>query len=254
LITNLYWLRVAIQICGSREELAKRAHIKKGRITEWLNQTRKISLLYAIKIEMAVEGKVNRLDLVTVLDSKVRRYLQAEQEKIQLAKPKLSLTEQVTLGLALEKALIDLKTIKNPRQPCENFHKVTPGFAFLLADVHDQSESKSRTDDLIARRVGFGNYRTYRDAKDIVATNIPKLIAAVDCAKISIYRAAQIIRYPENKRGIFLKLLNNKKQLIKEMEKHPLMLTDKKALKQQSVPLPDDSGMAYAQSSSIYSK
>ena len=37
---------------------------------------------------MAVEGKVNRLDLVTALDAKVRRYLQAEQEKIQLAKPK----------------------------------------------------------------------------------------------------------------------------------------------------------------------
>ena len=99
---------------------------------------------------MAVEGKVNRLDLVAVLDAKVRRYLQAEQEKIQLAKPKPSLIEQVDLGLALEKALIGLKTNKNTRQPCENFHKVMPDFALLSVDIHDQPEFKSRTDDLIA--------------------------------------------------------------------------------------------------------
>lgn len=95
MITNLYWLRVAINICGSREELAKRAHIKKGRITEWLNGTRKISLLNAVKIEIAVSGKVKRLHLVTILDSKVRRYLEAEQIIIKQTKPKLTLEEQV---------------------------------------------------------------------------------------------------------------------------------------------------------------
>ena len=35
---NLYWLRIAIRICGNRGKLAERAHIKEGRITEWLNE------------------------------------------------------------------------------------------------------------------------------------------------------------------------------------------------------------------------
>lgn len=102
LITNLYWLRVAIHLCGSREKLAKRARIKKGRITEWLNETRKISLIQAIKIEKATDGRVNCLELVTSLDPELRKYLEIEWKTLKMAKPKWGLKEQVALGLAHE--------------------------------------------------------------------------------------------------------------------------------------------------------
>ncbi len=254
MITNLYWLRVAIHICGSRKELARRARIKKGRITEWLNGSRQISLLNAIKIEMAVGGQVKRLQLVSRLDATVRRYLEAEQIIIKQARPKLTLEGQVILGLAHERVLNSQKRTRKSPYRCENFHKIMIPAGVSPASASDKNPIKGRTDAIVAQYAGFGNYRTYRDAKDIVARGISALIAAVDQQQLSIYRAAQIAKYPEERVIHCLKLLSNKKELFREMKKSPVTVgqppSESRTIHRPSIPVADER-MVYGKKTSV---
>ena len=104
-----YWLQVAINLCGSRKELARRIGVKRGRITAWLNHTKGISLENAIKIEKAVEGRVHRLQLVPYLDRKIKQQLQSEKQM----NPPRTLEDKIALGLACEKALGNRKGTQN---------------------------------------------------------------------------------------------------------------------------------------------
>jgi hypothetical protein len=66
----------------------------------------------------------------------------------------------------------------------------------------DRTKSKSqkldtcsitgRTDDFVARKAGFNNRQTYREAKFVVENGIPTLIEAMDAETVSIHRANQI--------------------------------------------------------------
>jgi hypothetical protein len=55
-----------------------------------------------------------------------------------------------------------------------------------------------------AKLAGFGNYKTYQQAKKAVKNGIPELVAAVP-QKISIYRAFQISQYPREEQPDLLK-------------------------------------------------
>ena len=218
-----YWLQVAINLCGSRKELAHRMGVKRGRITAWLNHTKGISLENAIKIEKAVEGKVHRLQLVPHLDRKVKQQLQAEKP----INPPRILQDKVALGIACEQALGDRNGNNGSRKsllPCENFHKVAGIFEeFQLQEI------KGRSDALAAKQAGFGNYRTYRDAKRIVEFGIPALIAAVDGDHLSISCAAKIAQYPEEKQLYFLGL--TRKALIQELKEISIKKSSIKSIK-----------------------
>lgn len=235
--THLNWLRVAIHIRGSRKELAKRARIKKGRITEWLNETRKINLENAFKIEMATEGKVRGLDLVTYLDPQLKAYLSAQISKDKDMPSGRLLKERVEIGLAYEKAFQSQFNREKGHSLCENFHKTIHENSTLASECHD-SKILTRLDARAANYAGFGNYRTYRDAKALIQRNIPALIAAVDNKQLSIHRAAQLARQPEERLQYFLQWLGDKKALINALNSEKLLKKlkrpEKKYLKKNS--------------------
>ena len=98
----------------------------------------------------------------------------------------------------------------------------------LLDQNNTQNVAPVRTDAMAATKAEFGNYRTYRDAKEIIAQGVPELIAAVESEQLSIFRAAKIARYSPEKQHYFLMFLNNKKQMIKEMEKETVKINQEK--------------------------
>ena len=149
-MTNFYWLRSAIKIYNSRNEFVKRIRIKKERISDCLS-IRKIILISAINIEIIVNNKINRSDLVTMLNAKVRRYLKVGQQKLKMGISKFNLAGQVTLNLTSPKAFFDLKTTKISYQPGENFPKVILSLIFFLPARNENSLSQSRADTIVAR-------------------------------------------------------------------------------------------------------
>lgn len=72
-----------------------------------------------------------------------------------------------------------------------------------------------RSDTVAAKRAGFGNRQTYRDAKRVVEQGVKELQEAMDLGQVSISRAAWIAKKePKTQYG----LLNRALKKIKEME------------------------------------
>ena len=201
-MTNLYWLRIAIHICGGRKQLAKLCGFDPGRITEWLNETRKISLKNAIKIEYATQGKVTRDQLISESDKKFKNKLKTEVALIHGCKPRITFKEQVELGLAHEFTLGSRKGVRTDLLPGENFPEVSINSNRLLGE---KSILQGRTEEIAAEIAGFGNYKTYQQSKKIIKDGIPELIKAVE-EGLPILRAFKIFRFAPEKQRYFLGL------------------------------------------------
>ena len=201
-MTNLYWLRISIRICGGRKQLAELCCFDPGRITEWLNETRKISLKNAIKIEYATHGKVTRDRLVSESDKKFKNKLKTEVEIIQRSKPPVTFKERVELGLANEATIGSRKGVRTDLLLGENFPKV-----YFNSDpsLGKKSILQGRTEQIAAEIAGFSNYKTYQQAKKIVKEGTPELIKAVE-EGLPILRAFKICGFPPEKQRYFLGL------------------------------------------------
>ena len=197
-----YWLQLAINLCGGRRELACLIGVKEARITYWLNNAKSINLLYATKIEHATQGRISRIDLVSELNKKDKTQIKAECEAAQKMRAPLTFKEKVELGLAHEAALGERQGMRNDLLLRENFPY-----------VDDNSENSStqetilcgRTEEIVAKFAGFGNYKTYQQAKKILKQGIPELIAVVE-KNLPISRAAQIAQYSPEKQNYLLSL------------------------------------------------
>lgn len=200
--TNLHWLRVAIHMCGGRRSLAEQCGIKVGRITEWLNETRGITLENAIKIEYAVNSKVNRFQLVSSVDTKIKKQLINEFESLQNRNPTLTFLEKVALGLAHEAALGCRKGARTDLKPSKNFYDVALNDEKKITEI---STLRGRTEKLAAKLAGFGNFITYHQAKKIVKHGSSQLIDAVEKG-LPISRAVRICEHDFKKQQYFLTL------------------------------------------------
>lgn len=201
-MNNLYFLRVAIKICGGRRQLAASAGFKEDRISEWLNETRKISLKNAIKIEEATHGQVTRAQLVSDTDKKFKHKLKTEVQIIQQSRPPLTFKDRVALGLAHEAVLGCRKGVRSDLLLRENFPEV-PGNS-----NHFSSEKpilQGRTEEIAADLAGFSNYKTYQQAKKIVKNGISELSEAVDRG-LPIFRAFRMSEFSPEKQHYFLSL------------------------------------------------
>lgn len=67
------------------------------------------------------------------------------------------------------------------------------------------NEQKGDTRDLAAKAAGFGNGKTYEQAKAVVATTTPELIAAMDRGDISVSAAAQVAKLPASEQVAAIK-------------------------------------------------
>lgn len=185
---------------GSQSALARRSGLKREKINYLLNRTNKISLEDAIIIEEATDGVVSCLELATELDSRVRRRLEGVFMPSQSTK---TISERVQSALAIENSL-------GGRQG----HRTDLPLRKKIYEV------AGRTDSEAAKRVGFKNHMTYRQAKRVVLQGVPELIRAMDAEKIAISTASLITSYtPDEQRKI---VLLDKKSIItaaKEVKK-----------------------------------
>lgn len=92
-------------------------------------------------------------------------------------------SERVAIGEAIEsevKAEADKRMKSGIENPPENF-----------------PEGKGDARDLVAKATGFGNGKTYEQAKKVVQQAVPELVQAMDSGKASISAAALVAELPE---------------------------------------------------------
>ncbi len=207
------WLRVAIKICGSRAELARLIGAREETITYWLNHGQHITLEYAIKIEKATNGAVNRLHLVSHLERHLKLQIKAEVEAAKNLRAPLTIQEKVTLGLAVEEVIGSRQGVRNDHLLREKIPEVGVNSEDIVSFY---GNFKGRTVEIAARQAGFGNYKTYQQAKKIVQQGIPELVNLVD-KEISISLAARIADYPAAKQRFFLSF--NRRDMTQQLNK-----------------------------------
>lgn len=197
-----YWLQLAIHLCGGRKKLARLIGTEVANVTYWLNYGESINLLYATRIEYATKGRVSRIHLVSELTEKDIAEIKAECEAAKKMRAPLTFREKVELGLAHEVVLGGRKGMRNDLLLRENFPNV------------NENSSKSslpkeifygRTEEIVFKFAGFGNYKTYQQAKKILKKGIPELIDLAE-KDLPVSRAAQIAQFLPEKQRYFLSL------------------------------------------------
>lgn len=90
-------------------------------------------------------------------------------------------SEQVAIGKALESELGNRQGQRTDIELVENFPQVAAG---------------EKTRDLAAKAAGFGNGKTYEQAKTIVDSGVPELVQAVDSGTVSVSAGAVVAKLP----------------------------------------------------------
>ena len=94
-------------------------------------------------------------------------------------------SERVEIGRALEGELGQRKGQRTDLQRPENFPEV----------------NKGDTRDLAAKAAGFGNGKTYKQAKAVVDSGSPELIEAMDAGRASVSAAAVVASLPKEEQA-----------------------------------------------------
>jgi len=92
-------------------------------------------------------------------------------------------SERVAIGKAIEAEIGKRQGQRTDLGLPENLPEVQPG---------------AETRELAAEKAGFGNARTYQQAKKVTEAGTPELVAAMDAGEISIDAAAVIAQEPPN--------------------------------------------------------
>ena len=183
-MTNIYFLWVAIKFCRGRKRLSELTGIDVDRISEWLSESRSITLKNAIKIEKATNWGVTRDQLVSDRDKEFIATLKAEVEILKRSQPPLTVIQQVELGLAHEAALGYRKGARTDLQLSKNFNEVEGKNKKI---VSEKASLRGRTEKDAAKLANFGNFVTYHQAKKVVKNGIPELVAAVNQKDCDLY-------------------------------------------------------------------
>jgi len=90
-------------------------------------------------------------------------------------------SERVAIGKTLETEIGDRQGCRADIRLRENFPEVRPG---------------ARTGEIAARQAGFGNRKTYEQAKKVVAHAVDEVVAQMDAGRLAISSAALIANEP----------------------------------------------------------
>lgn len=91
-------------------------------------------------------------------------------------------SERVAIGLALEEELGNRRGQRTDIEPVEIFPQVDPG---------------QKTRDVAAKSAGFGNGKTYEQAKRVVSEGAPEVVKALDEGQVSVNLASQFVDLPQ---------------------------------------------------------
>jgi DNA-binding transcriptional regulator YdaS (Cro superfamily) len=176
------YLRKAIGYCGGRQkDLAKRIKVKPGKISYMLNYARKIKMEDAVKIELAVNGKIQWHHFMESEYQKVRRDW---EEKIidRIGKYQseiVPLSEKIYQAMEYEKQQGNRRGQRSDLQLRKN-----------------SCEVMGRTDKSVAKLFRIGSAWTYRQAKKVVTLGVPELIERMNQKKLKIWVLAILANCP----------------------------------------------------------
>jgi len=112
----------------------------------------------------------------------VTSLLKGERDENEVRKG-FTISERVAIGKALELEIGNRKGQRTDLAPRENFPEV-------------DSRQGERTSETVARFAGFGNRRTYEQAKSVTERGAPELVEALDKELISVSRAERVLALP----------------------------------------------------------
>jgi protein gp37/ParB-like chromosome segregation protein Spo0J len=95
-------------------------------------------------------------------------------------------SERVAIGKAIEELIGSRQGKSDDASLVEKFPQVADG---------------SKTREVAAKAAGFGNDKTYRDAKKVVEDGAPELLAAMDAGEVSISAAAKLTSLPSGEQA-----------------------------------------------------
>lgn len=136
----------------------------------------------------------------------IEQLISAERDENEIRKDFTS-SERVAIGRAIEESIGSRQGQRSDLKPVQ-----------CVAEVRIEPGQKTR--DVVAKRVGFGNPETYRQAKTVVDKGAPELVEAMDKREVSISAAAQIAKQPVEEQRAAVKggatARNEKKRLQEE--------------------------------------
>jgi ParB-like chromosome segregation protein Spo0J len=116
-------------------------------------------------------------------------------------------SERVAIGKALEAELGDRRGQRTDVELRENFPEVEQG----------------RTEEIAARKAGFGNYKTYEQAKKVVEKAVDEVIAQMDSEQIAVSAAAVIAdETPERQREIAAMPPPEQREVVRKLRRKDL--------------------------------
>lgn len=193
----------AIKYCGSKQKkLANLIGEEPDKISYWLNRAKQIPFHQAIAIEAATDGLISRYDLAPY--ARVKKNCGDEKDN-----QKLTISEQVYIGMQLEKMLGNRRGARNDLKEDQ-----------LQANFHRSkcAQVKGKTSTLAAKEAGFSSRDTYLRAKKVVEKGIADVVEAMDKKLISIASAATIVALPPNEQECLIK--KKRKEIIKYLKKN----------------------------------
>lgn len=108
----------------------------------------------------------------------VASLLEAEHDENEVRK-QLLISELIPLGSAIEREMGE--------------RRGRPSGDGDIRPDWDEFQPGERTDEIVARKLGFGSKNTYRRAKLVVEHGAPEIVAAMDAKEISINAAAEVV-------------------------------------------------------------
>jgi len=112
-------------------------------------------------------------------------------------------SERVAIGKAVEAEIGKRQGQRTDLEPVEDLPQVPPG---------------TKTREFAAEKAGFGNARTYQQAKKVTEIGAPELVAAMDAGDVSIDAAAIIAQEPpEAQREIVQMPAAVRRQIVRQL-------------------------------------
>jgi len=267
----------AVQYFGSQKELADALNVSQQAVNHWLNRSKKIPYLQALKIALYTEGNIKMEELsdeekeLTFLlkhsaflkgapvvylplneiirgdkrcpiyqdfrapppaplsDNLALPILVSSENKLIACECRLRSYKSVNSKVKVCRLNIEdmLKNISNIDALLKNFpmsERVEIGIFIeselgnrrgkrtdlKLPENFPEVKKNSETREIAAEISGFGNYRTYYQAKEVVKNGLPELIKAMDDGLLAVSKAGQIAVLPKEEQTILLININKR--------------------------------------------
>lgn len=167
----------------------------------------------------------------------VTSIIEAERDENEVRKD-FTPSERVAIAEAVKAELGNRQGQRTDKGLVQNVAQVQPG---------------TKTRQITAKKAGFGNAETYRQAKAVTETGVPELVEKMDAGEVSISAAAVIAKQPAEKQVEIISPKDQKKldAAVRELRKQKEINDAVKALPKAD-PLPDDEREALADAVGTY--